>query len=594
MPTWLFWVFATRAFWPLDVAAFTLFPNRKSRPLVRSLSVRQATTTTTASNDKADWKAYQGDARGAVLSLQDVYVYRGPAEILQGITWRVEPRQKWALVGMNGAGKSSLLKAILNEIPLGQGSVTISTTARVGYLQQTAVAGSTKTVYEEAASGMTAIHEAYQRMQQASLNGDLVALEKATTQYEALGGYQQEQKVASVLKGLGFTNLEQKCDQLSGGWQMRVALAKTLLSESTLTLLDEPGNHLDASARKWLARFLKNYDNGSLILVTHDTDLLKAVDHIAEVIPGAAGLQIYKSCNYEQYLALKEERAAAAVAEFEKNQAKAEKLQAFIDKWGASAIKATAAQSRVKQIERMQAEGLLDAPPDAVVAQRFKPSFVLPNPPNAMSESLLELQNAVVGHSANQPLVSNVNLDIRQGMKILIRGPNGAGKSSILHTLRGSIPLLDGKRLENAPGLKLAFFTQDLAQELDPDKLAVDTVTEYARTGDITISNQDARGALGRLGLQGEKALRKVSDLSGGEKARVALAMFSLKPSNCYLVRLIALSGRACPICSMLSSSFLISWTNLATISTLSALRRSAVHLVNGTVLVLSLWCKDP
>ena len=123
---------------------------------------------------------------------------------------------------------------------------------------------------------------------------------------------------------------------------------------------------------------------------------------------------------------------------------------------------------------------------------------------------------------------------------------------------------------------------------------AVDTVTEYARTGDITISNQDARGALGRLGLQGEKALRKVSDLSGGEKARVALAMFSLKPSNCYLVRLIALSGRACPICSMLSSSFLISWTNLATISTLSALRRSAVHLVNGTVLVLSLWCKDP
>jgi ATPase subunit of ABC transporter with duplicated ATPase domains len=340
----------------------------------------------------------------------------------------VEPYQKWALVGANGAGKSTLLKAALHEIGLGNGSVTIATTAQVGYLQQTAVAGSTKTVYDEAASGMTAIHDAYTRMQQAANDNDLVALERATTQYEALGGYQQEQKVSAVLKGLGFTNLEQTCDQLSGGWQMRVALAKTLLSESTLTLLDEPSNHLDASAKKWLARYLQSYDNGSLILVTHDTDLLNAMDHIAEVIPGAPGLQIYKSCNYHQYLALKEQRAAAAVTEFTKNQEKAAKLQAFVDKWGASATKATAAQSRVKQIERMEKEGLLQAPPDAVIAQRFKPSLVLPDPPKAMSESLMALKDAVVGHDTNQPLVSNVNLEIVQGMKLLIRGPNGAGK----------------------------------------------------------------------------------------------------------------------------------------------------------------------
>lgn len=269
------------------------------------------------------------------------------------------------------------------------------------------------------------------------------------------------------------------------------------------------------------------------------------MDHIAEVIPGAAGLQIYKSCNYEQYLALKEQRAAAAVAEFEKNQEKAAKLQQFVDRFGASATKASAAQSRVKQIERMQAEGLLEAPTDAVVAQRFKPSLVLPEPPKAMGESLLALDEAKVGYGDNKVLVSDVKLNIRRGMKILVRGPNGAGKSTVLHTLRGGIPLLEGKRRENEQ-LHLAFFTQDLAQELDPDETAVDTVTAYARTGDINISDQDARGALGRLGLTGEKALRKIRDLSGGEKARVALAMFSLKPSNLYLVRVYCAAYLVC------------------------------------------------
>eukprot|EP00977_Amphora_coffeiformis_P014886 scaffold4242_cov175-Amphora_coffeaeformis.AAC.10 len=531
--TILLWLFHVVLLQRFDQSQALVSPH-----LIYSPQHRLSTTTTTVaavSAPREDWQEYRGDARGAVLLMEDVHVYRGPAEILQGINWRVEPRQKWALVGANGAGKSSLFKAAVNEIPIGQGRVIISTTARLGYLQQTAVAGSTKTVYEEAASGMTAIRQAYDRMQEASERGDFAALEKATTQYEALGGYQQEQKVANVLKGLGFTNLEQPCSELSGGWQMRVALAKTLLSESTLTLLDEPSNHLDASAKKWLAQYLKKYDNGALILVTHDTDLLKAMDHIAEVIPEASGLQIYKSCNYEQYLALKEQRAAAAVVEFEKNQEKAAKLQAFVDRFGASATKASAAQSRVKQIERMQAEGLLEAPPDAVVAQRFKPSLMLPEPPKAVGQSLLALEGAKVGHDPEKVLVSNVSLDVQRGMKILVRGPNGAGKSTILHTLRGGIPLLDGKRIENEQ-LRLAFFTQDLAQELDPDETAVDTVTAYARTGNVNISDQDARGALGRLGLTGEKTLRKIRDLSGGEKARVALAMFSLKPSNLYLL----------------------------------------------------------
>lgn len=366
------------------------------------------------------------DARGAALLLEDVTVYRGPSRILHNVDWRIEPRTKWALVGQNGAGKSTLLKAIVGEIAF-DGSIRRGTKGAVGYLQQTAVAGSSRTVYEEAASGMVAINDARHAVERASANGDLEALEKATSRFEAIEGYKQEQKVSAVLKGLGFTNFDKKCDELSGGWQMRVAFARLLLSEPSLCLMDEPGNHLDAAAKNWLAKYLADYDGeGSMILVTHDVGLLKAMDHIAEVVPPSGNLQIYKSCRFDQYLDLKEQRAAVALSEYDRNAEKAAKLQAFVDRFGASATKASAAQSRVKQIQRMEREGLLDAPSQSILGQRFRPSLVLPNPPKAVGEVLLSLSKAAVGYKGKS-LVSGIDLDITKGMKLLIRGPNGAG-----------------------------------------------------------------------------------------------------------------------------------------------------------------------
>lgn len=490
-----------------------------------------------ATTDIVDVQMNRGDARGAALLLEEVTVFRGSDPIIKSVDWRVEPKNKWALVGTNGCGKSTLLKALVGEI-LHDGKITIGTKEKVGYLKQTAVAGSSKTIYEEAASGMAAINKAKEDIERASEIVDLEALEEAQSRFEAEGGYKQEQKVASILKGLGFTDFEKRCDELSGGWQMRVAFARLLLSEPSLCLMDEPGNHLDAAAKKWLARYLKNYDgDGAMILVTHDIELLKSMNHIAEIIPGAGSLQIYKSCNYQQFLDLKEARATAAVAEFEKNSEKAAKLQGFVDRFGASATKASAAQSRVKALDKMKEQGLLDAPAADIVAQRFKPTLVLPNPPKAMGDILLSLTDAQIGYEG-KILVDNVNLEITRGMKLLIRGPNGAGKSTALHSLRGSLPLLQGQRIENS-GLKLGVFTQDLAQELDPKARAVDLVTAYAREGsdgDITMPEKVARSAMGGLGLQGEKALRRICDLSGGEKARVALAMFALKPSNVFLL----------------------------------------------------------
>lgn len=503
----------------------------------------------------------RGDARGAAIRLENIAIARGNSQILKRIDWRIEPKAKWGLIGGNGCGKSTLLKAIMEEIAY-EGTITIGTTQTVGYLQQTAVAGSTRSVFDEAASAMKDIQTARDELHRAeqavashdgdtiqndasssSFEDDLDLLDTAMRRYEQVGGYEQEKQVGEMLHGLGFTNLTQPCNELSGGWQMRVSFAKLLLSKPSLALLDEPSNHLDRSARSWLAQYLKQYDDGAMILITHDKELLESCQHIAE-ITSAGTMQHYKSCTYSQYLALKEERANQAVSEYEKNAEKAAKLQAFVDKYGASATKASAAQSRVKQIEKMRAEGLLDAPAEDVMEERYKPRLKLPPPPKAMGDVLLALQgNAMIGYhdeetSVTLPLISNVNVEIQRGMKILIRGPNGAGKTTLLDTLRGTLPLLQGERAENE-SLRLGVFTQDLAQELDTTRRAVDLVTEYARggdDGDIFISDQQARTVLGGLGLTGDKALRKVGELSGGEKARVALGMFALKPSNLYLL----------------------------------------------------------
>jgi ATPase subunit of ABC transporter with duplicated ATPase domains len=555
----------------LDVKAFHLSPlphlerQQKCRQNFRPNSLLFSTTAAAVASPSPtrlqEDGLSRGDARGAALLLEEVAISRGSSQILRNIDWRIEPKAKWGLVGANGCGKSTLLRAIMEEIGY-DGKITVGTTQTVGYLQQTAVAGSTKTILDEASSAMHQVQAARQALHRAeaavvahgsenppesSLDDDLQLLDEAMERFEQVGGYQQETVVSEMLHGLGFTNLTQPCNELSGGWQMRVSFAKLLLSKPSLALLDEPSNHLDRSARQWLANYLKKYDDGAMILVTHDKELLDSCQHIAE-ITSSGTLQIYKSCSYSQYLQLKQERAASALSEYEKNSVKAAKLQQFVDRFGASATKASAAQSRVKQLEKMRDQGLLDSPDaDVMEVQRFKPRLKLPSPPKSVGDVLLGLQaNAVVGYRSNEedgretdmPLVHSVDLEIQRGMKILVRGPNGSGKSTLLHTLRGKLPLLQGERVENE-NLRLGVFTQDLAQELDTSRRAVDLVTEYARSGDdgdIQISDQEARSVLGGLGLTGDKALRKVGDLSGGEKARVALAMFALKPSNLYLL----------------------------------------------------------
>ena len=490
-----------------------------------------------------------GDTRGAALLLENVAISRGAIPLLNKINLSVQPKERWGIVGPNGMGKSTLLGAITGTVRMDTGRALVAPKVRVGYLKQSAVSGSTKTVAEEARSEMTAIENARDRLDTASKVvelGDfseeaLEALAEAQEEYEAVGGYEQEQRVDSVLKGLGFEpeDSDRLCSDFSGGWQMRIALARLLLSAPSLLLLDEPTNHLDSSARDWLGKYVAEYD-GAVILVSHDVAFLNAgVNSIAEIAGNT--LLEYRGCSYTKYLDEKVFRAQSAQAEYERNLAEAARLQSFIDKFGAQATKAASAQSRVKMLEKMKKEGKLDPPPVAVVATGRSPELVLPSPPKPLGQELLTLIGASVGYSSEEPpLLTDINLSITRGMKLLLRGPNGAGKSTLLKALRGNAPemIMAGSRTEN-DRLHLGVFTQDLAQELDTSARAVDLVTAYAREGsdgNILVSDEQARSVMGRLNLGGEKPLRKVGELSGGEKARVALAMFALKASNLLIL----------------------------------------------------------
>jgi len=490
-----------------------------------------------------------GDTKGAALRLDNVAISRGASPLLKNINWSVQPNERWGIVGINGAGKSTLLGAITGTVRMDDGHAFVHSNVRVGYLKQSAVSGSIRTVAEEARSEMTYIELAKEELAAKSKiveDGDysedaLNDLAVAQEHFETIGGYQQEQLVDTVLKGLGFEpeDSDSLCSDFSGGWQMRIALARLLLSKPSLLLLDEPSNHLDSSAKDWLGKYIANYD-GSVVLVSHDVTLLDAgVNSIAEIV--GSTIVEYRSCSYDKYLEEKEFRAMSALAEYERNMEEAARLQAFVDKFGASATKAKSAQSRVKMLEKMKREGKLDPPPVAMQGGGRIPELVLPPPPKPNGEYLLTIKDATIGYDPNEPpLLQNINLEIPRGMKLLLRGPNGAGKSTLLKALRGNVPemIQSGDRVEN-DRLRLGTFTQDLAQELDPNARAVELVTEYARSGndgDVTVTDEDARSVLGRLGLGGEKPLRKVAALSGGEKARVALGMFALKASNLLML----------------------------------------------------------
>ena len=333
---------------------------------------------------------------GAALELEGVNLSIGNNDILKDINWQIMPLERWALVGKNGAGKSTLLKALTGSggemINIRDGQIAVGKKARMGYLEQKGVSGSTMSVREEVSSRMDRYRAAALQMEATEkcvVDGDtseeaLTALEEATIEFEAAGGYTVNQKISSVLKGLGFleSDYDRLCAEFSGGWQMRIALARLLLSEPDLLLLDEPTNHLDKGARDWLGTYLSRYA-GTLLLVSHDEELLNvAASSIAEVRGGK--VELYKSRSHDQWVVEREERVRNAQALYDANVKEIERLQGFVDRFGAKTMGASMAQSRLKTIEKLEAQQVV--PPN--VDDGPAPVLRLPKPPRGTKELL--------------------------------------------------------------------------------------------------------------------------------------------------------------------------------------------------------------
>ena len=452
-----------------------------------------------------------------MLQLQELELIVGTKTLLHPSSFQLNPNQKLGLVGRNGTGKSTLLKSIVGEhLPSG-GRVFVQGSPKIGYLPQNAVSGSTKTVWDEVKSALTelnAIEAEIRRLEIEAPTSEL--LQETMETFRIQGGYAIDETIGSTLHGLGFPHSEwhKNCTEFSGGWQMRIALARLLISTPDIAILDEPTNHLDIHARAWLAQHLSQ-SASSLIIVSHDQFFL---DHVVDSILEIRNeeLHVYKG-NFSFFVQNRDQRIEADQAAFDKQQKEKAHLQSFIDRFGAKATKAKQAQSRQKQLDKMvDVQKPIQLAREADIQFRFS---------KASSDKVFGFHNADIGWTT--PLVSKSKFQLMAHMKLALIGANGCGKSTFLHSLAGTIPLLNGQRTFGT-GVRLGIYAQDVAAQLPKDHTPVSHLSHQYFHCTLT----QIRSILGSLGLASDSHEKPIGVLSGGEKARVVLADLILGEYN--------------------------------------------------------------
>ncbi|MCZ8249794.1 MULTISPECIES: ABC-F family ATP-binding cassette domain-containing protein [unclassified Microcystis] len=467
-----------------------------------------------------------------MLRLERISKIYPTGEVLKDVTWEVKTGDRIGLVGVNGAGKSTQLKIIMGEVEPTAGEIIRPTSLHIGYLTQEfevdprrTVREEFWTVFQEANQVHHQLIEIPQRMEKADpeeLDRLIHQLDRLQRQFEALDGYGLEARIEKILPEMGFTSDDgdRLVSSFSGGWQMRMSLGKILLQTPDILLLDEPTNHLDLETIEWLEKFLKDLTT-PMVIVSHDREFLDRL--CTKIVETERGVSTTYLGNYSAYLQQKYEQQSAQLSAYERQQKELEKQQAFVDRFRASATRSTQAKSREKQLEKVEK---IEAPIADVRTLKFQ------FPPAVRSgREVVNIKNIVHIYD-DKILFLGANLEIERGDRVAFLGPNGAGKSTLLRLIVGLEAPTEGSIEIGKHNVIPSYFEQNQAEALDLTKTVLNTIhDEVPDWKDVEV-----RSLLGRFLFSGETVLKKVESLSGGEKARLALAKMLLAPANLLIL----------------------------------------------------------
>ena len=454
-----------------------------------------------------------------MISFSNIELRRGIKLLLSDAELSIHPGQHIGVIGANGSGKSSLFKLLMGEISADAGELFIPSDWRIAHMAQE-LATSERSALDFVIDGDPVLRSIENDIEKALANEDNNRLAKAYEQMDTINGYDAHSRAEQLLHGLGFhqSEISRPVNSFSGGWRIRLNLAQSLMSPSDLLLLDEPTNHLDLDATLWLEGWLKSYI-GTLLVISHDRDFLDNV--VSRVIQlEHQKTNSYKG-NYSAFERLRGERLALQQASFEKQQKRRKDVEAFVARFRYKASKAKQAQSRLKELQRM--ESIAPAHVDSPFYFNFPVS-------KKAFGALVNISQGVLGYSG-KAVLNDVNFDLQPGTRIGLLGPNGAGKSTLISSLTGDLDLINGVRVfgEN---LKVGYFAQHQLEVLD---LQASPLLHIQRITP-TATEQEIRNFLGGFDFHNDKALDSIQDFSGGEKARVALALIVWQKPNLLLL----------------------------------------------------------
>ncbi len=454
-----------------------------------------------------------------MLTISNLSLQRGGVWLLENASATIQPGQRVAIVGANGAGKSSLFQLLLGQLSPEHGEVSIPGGCRIAHMAQE-VEASSRTARDYVLDGDIILRDLEAKLARAEQQGDDLESARLHGELDVHEAWSAPRRAEALIRGLGFSDADadRPVSDFSGGWRIRLNLAQALMMPSDLLLLDEPTNHLDLDACLWLENWLRRYP-GTLLFISHDRDFMDRV--ATQVIHfDHRNLETYTG-NYSAFEGQRSERLAQQQAGYERQQARIEEIQKFIDRFRAKATKARQAQSRIKALERM--EKIAPAHVDSPFSFEFPVA-------DKVSSPLLSIRHGRGGHG-ERTVLEDINITLLPGSRIGLLGPNGAGKSTLIDALRGEASLLGGER-STGEHLAIGYFAQHQLETLDLDASPFLHLQRLAPAA----SEQKVRNFLGGFDFHGDDALAPVRSFSGGEKARVALAIIAWQKPNLLLL----------------------------------------------------------